>query len=73
MAAVFGLASLTMCGDVFAQTAQQPYIWRNVKVGAGGFIPGIVFSRVEKRLVYLRSDMGGCYRWDSSQKRWIPL
>jgi xyloglucan-specific exo-beta-1,4-glucanase len=73
MAAVFALASLAICADVFAQTAQQPYIWRNVKVGAGGFVPGIVFSRVEKGLVYLRSDMGGCYRWDNSQKQWIPL
>jgi xyloglucan-specific exo-beta-1,4-glucanase len=53
--------------------ADEPYVWRNVKVGAGGFIPGIVFSRVEKGLVYLRSDMGGCYRWDDSAKRWIPL
>jgi photosystem II stability/assembly factor-like uncharacterized protein len=55
------------------QAAQQSYVWRSVKVGAGGFIPGIVFSRLEKGLVYLRSDMGGCYRWDDSQKQWIPL
>lgn len=58
-----------------AQTkpAEQPYMWRNVKVGAGGFIPGIVFSRVEKDLAYLRSDMGGCYRWDQAQTKWIPM
>src|ERR1700675_4636787 len=56
-----------------AQITSQPYILRSVKVGAGGFMPGIVCSRVEKGLVYLRSDMGGCYRWEDSQKRWIPL
>ena len=56
-----------------APAAQQSYLWRSVKVGAGGFIPGIVFSRVERGLVYLRSDMGGCYRWDDSQKQWVPL
>src|SRR5947209_19720819 len=58
-----------------AQPAQSPpaYDWKNVKVGGGGFIPGIVFSRVEKGLAYLRSDMGGCYRWDDAQKRWIPM
>jgi len=49
------------------------YRWRNVKVGAGGFIPGIVFSRVERDLAYARSDMGGAYRWDSAQSRWLPL
>src|SRR2546430_7796448 len=51
----------------------EPYLWKNVKVGGGGFIPGIVFSRVEKGLAYLRSDMGGCYRWDDAPKQWIPL
>lgn len=51
----------------------EPYVWKNVKVGGGGFIPGIVFSRVEKGLVYLRSDMGGCYRWDKAQQTWAPL
>lgn len=50
-----------------------PYVWKSVKVGAGGFIPGIVFSRVERGLAYLRSDMGGAYRWDDAQKTWLPL
>ena len=41
------------------------YHWTNVKVGGGGFVPGIVFSRAEQGLAYLRSDMGGLYRWDN--------
>lgn len=71
--ATLSVLSLSVCPDASAQIKTEPYVWRNVKVGAGGFIPGIVFSRVEKGLVYLRSDMGGCYRWDDSQKQWIPL
>lgn len=50
-----------------------PYRWRNVKVGAGGYAPGIVFSPAERGLAYLRTDMGGAYRWDAAQRRWIPL
>jgi photosystem II stability/assembly factor-like uncharacterized protein len=73
MAKFIAIGSLVMGAVASAQTAAPPYVWRNVKVGAGGFIPGIVFSRIEKGLVYLRSDMGGCYRWDDSQKQWIPL
>ncbi|NBB52489.1 hypothetical protein GVN24_29855 [Rhizobium sp. CRIBSB] len=49
------------------------YAWRNVAVGGGGFVPGVVFSAVEPGLAYLRSDMGGAYRWDSRADRWIPL
>jgi xyloglucan-specific exo-beta-1,4-glucanase len=51
----------------------QTYEWRNVTVGAGGFAPNIIFSRAEPDLAYLRTDMGGAYRWDSKQQRWVPL
>ena len=49
------------------------YVWRNVEVGGGGFIPGIVFSPIEPDLAYARSDMGGAYRYDAVQARWVPL
>lgn len=49
------------------------YTWKNVTVGAGGFAPNIIFSRVEKDLAYLRTDMGGAYRWDQPAQRWLPL
>ena len=66
------IAGCTFAPQVSAQTARD-YVWRSVKVGAGGFVPGIVFSRVERGLAYLRSDMGGAYRWDVRQKTWIPM
>jgi photosystem II stability/assembly factor-like uncharacterized protein len=65
--ALIHLASCT--NDV----SQVPYQWKNVTVGAGGFAPNIIFSRVEKDLAYLRTDMGGAYRWDQTLERWLPL
>jgi hypothetical protein len=53
--------------------AAPPYRWKSVKVGGGGFIPNVVFSRAERGLVYLRSDMGGAYRWEAGSARWTPL
>lgn len=50
-----------------------PYRWRNAVVGAGGFAPGIVFSPVAAGLAYLRTDMGGAYRWEDADNRWTPL
>lgn len=49
------------------------YAWRNVVVGAGGFAPGIVFSPIAPGLAYLRTDMGGAYRWEDQQGCWTPL
>ncbi len=53
--------------------ARAPYAWRNVRVGGGGFAPGIIFSTVERGLAYLRTDMGGAYRWDAAARAWLPL
>jgi len=56
-----------------AEGEEGPYLWRNVVVGAGGFAPGIVFSPAEPGLAYLRTDMGGAYRWEDEARRWVPL
>jgi hypothetical protein len=53
--------------------AAAPYHWSNVVVGGGGFAPGILFSPAAKGLAYLRTDMGGAYRWDEGRKAWLPL
>lgn len=49
------------------------YLWRNVTVGGGGFAPAVVFSPAERGLAYLRTDMGGAYRWSALRHEWIPL
>lgn len=49
------------------------YVWRNVKIGGGGYIPGLVYSPIEKNVIYARTDMGGIYRWLADQKKWRPL
>ncbi|HEV7353648.1 MAG TPA: hypothetical protein VGN74_11030 [Brevundimonas sp.] len=72
-----GLAPLAiaLAAPAAAQTGggDAPYSWRNVVVGGGGFIPGVLFSRAERGLAYARSDMGGAYRYDAAAGRWIPL
>jgi photosystem II stability/assembly factor-like uncharacterized protein len=67
------LAALAMPAASPAQPAATPYRWTNVTVGAGGYAPNIVFSPVERDLAYLRTDMGGAYRWDARLARWLPL
>jgi len=51
----------------------EPYSWRGVVIGGGGFVTGILFHPRQKVLVYARTDVGGAYRWDDAAKRWIPI
>ena len=70
LAGSVGLTGLPAAARTPQATA---YHWRNVVVGGGGFVPGIVFSPVERGLAYLRSDMGGAYRWEDGTGHWTPL
>jgi hypothetical protein len=54
-------------------TSIGPYLWKSVAIRGGGFVDGIVFSPVEKDLVYARTDMGGAYRWEPAMTGWVAL
>jgi xyloglucan-specific exo-beta-1,4-glucanase len=59
------------CLPAFAQVA--PYTWKNVQIVGGGFIPGIIYNQTEPGLVYVRTDIGGAYRLNTTTNKWIPL
>lgn len=56
-----------------AQAQSQAYNWKNVQIVGGGFVPGIIFSEAEANLIYARTDIGGAYRWNEANSKWIPL
>src|SRR5687768_7318271 len=72
-AACLAVLCLPLAAAWANEAGSVPYEWRNVTVGGGGFAPNVIFSRAEPNLAYLRTDMGGAYRWDARLERWIPL
>jgi hypothetical protein len=57
----------------FYTAPAQTYSWSNVAMGGGGFVSGIITSKTEANVMYARTDVGGAYRWDNANGKWIPL
>lgn len=54
-------------------SAQSNYTWNNVRIVAGGFVPGIVYHPNMQGLVYARTDIGGLYKSTNGGSNWTPL
>jgi photosystem II stability/assembly factor-like uncharacterized protein len=67
------VASLADVTARSAPFAMEPYTWKNVHIGGGGFVTGILFHPKQRGLAYVRTDVGGAYRWDASANRWAQL
>ncbi|MER7516040.1 cellulose binding domain-containing protein [Streptomyces sp. NPDC126499] len=66
-------AAAPPAADTATTSTAASYTWKNVRIDGGGFVPGIVFNRTEKNLIYARTDIGGAYRWEQATKTWTPL
>lgn len=70
------LLSVVLASSGFAGRAS--YHWDNVRIGGGGYLLGAVAHPGEPGLLYVRADVGGCYRWDAGKKvlvqlmNWVP-
>ena len=56
--------------QVKAQTSS--YGVRHAPIGGGGFVTGIVTHKTSGD-IYCRTDVGGAYRWDAANNKWVQL
>ncbi|WP_341887224.1 dockerin [Variovorax sp. YR752] len=47
--------------------------WTTVKMGGGGYVPGIIYHPTVPYLRYARTDVAGVYRWDQAESSWTAL
>ena len=74
MASIFLRPLLALILALAGGTAlAQTYRWQNVAMGGGGFVSAFIPSRTQQNLFYVRTDVGGAYRWDNASARWVPL
>lgn len=54
-------------------TGRNGYEWSQVAFGGGGYVTGIYVHPRVPDLVYIKTDVGGPYRWHAGDRRWLPL
>ncbi|MBD5159116.1 MAG: 1,4-beta-glucanase [Ruminococcus sp.] len=59
-------------GDVSAvsENVSDTMTWDTLRIGGAGFTSGIVTGQKE---MYLRTDVGGAYKWDYDKSEWVQL
>ncbi|MEC4986001.1 MAG: hypothetical protein SAJ37_19645 [Oscillatoria sp. PMC 1068.18] len=67
------ISATSSARTLFTTSTEEVYAWKPVKIGGGGFVTGIVVHPQEPDLVYVRTDVGGLYKWNSENQSWTQL
>jgi xyloglucan-specific exo-beta-1,4-glucanase len=74
--AIMGIVStlaLAPAPEAFAQTSATPFTWKNVNIQGMGYVTGMVIQEKAPYNRYVRTDVGGVYRYDGTSATWVNL
>ena len=66
------LTAVLVCLSALA-AAPAPFAWKNVNIQGMGYVSGLVIHPLPPYDIYIRTDVGGAYRYDRDAGRWLPL
>ncbi len=52
---------------------ETAYTYKNLPIPGGGYVTGFLFHPEKEDILYIRTDIGGCYRFDYKDKHWNSL
>lgn len=69
----FAAALMLLCVSLFpAVESSAQYTCNITPIGGGGFVTGVI-THQSSGDIYCRTDVGGAYRWDAANSKWIQL
>ncbi len=54
-------------------TREMKYEYKNAPIPGGGYVTGFAYHQAQQGILYARTDIGGTYRYDEKEKKWISL
>ncbi len=54
-------------------SVSKDWNFKNLPIGGGGYVTGIVMHPLDSNIKYFRTDVGGAYRWNAGKQEWIPM
>lgn len=69
----FAFFILLIVSGIHLSAQAHEYKWENLKIGGGGYVTGIVIHPLNKDMMYIRTDVGGAYRWDVKNMQWQQM
>ena len=63
-------SSLLITEILAAKNIEDTYEWGSLKIGGGGFVSSIIAGQRE---MYMRTDVGGAYKYDYINSEWAQL